>query len=281
MGGMPDPGRFPTLHARREGSGPPLLLLHGLGTSVREFRAVLPELARRYDVLALDLPGHGRSPAFPRGMRPDLGALTDAVQQELDDQGIGMPNVLGVSLGGRIALELARRQRTRSVVAISPTGPVTAPERLYQVGMLAASRLAYQGLAAGADGLMQSPVLRTAALSPLRARGWATPAGEAAGLIREFAAAEGFWRLLASAVLPEATVDYRAVQCPVRLVQGTHDVLALTQVLRLATLVPGAQLRLLPVAGHSPVTDTPARVIRLVDEAVAEGGRRAGERPGA
>jgi pimeloyl-ACP methyl ester carboxylesterase len=211
MGGMPDPGRFPTLHAHREGSGPPLLLLHGLGCSIREFRAVLPQLADRYDVLALDLPGHGGSPAFPRGMRPDITALTDAVQQELDGQGIGRPNVLGVSLGGRIALELARRQRARSVVAIGPLGPVTPPERLYQVTMLAASRLAYRGLAAGADGLMQSRLLRTAVLSPLRARGWRTPAGEAAGLIHDFAGAEGFWRLLGNAVLPEANVDYRAV----------------------------------------------------------------------
>jgi pimeloyl-ACP methyl ester carboxylesterase len=267
MSRMPTSGSLFTLHVQRQGSGPPLLLLHGLGSTSVEFGTVLPEFARRYDVLTVDLPGHGRSFALPG--RPTVAALTDAVEQELDRRGVAAPHVLGVSLGGRIGLELARRQRARSVVAIGPTGPLAPPERMYQVATLGLSRLAYQCLAPGADRLMRSALLRTAALGPLRARGWRTPADEAAALVRGFASAEGFWRLLGWAVLPEAGGDYRTVRCPVRLVQGTHDVVSLTQVLRLLPVVPGARFQLLPGAGHSAVADVPERVIRLVDEAAA------------
>ncbi|HEX2074885.1 MAG TPA: alpha/beta fold hydrolase [Geodermatophilus sp.] len=262
----------PALHVHRAGNGPALVLLPGLGSTVAEFRAVLPLLTQRYQVLAIDLPGQGRSPALPSSVRPGVPALTDAVEQELDRQRVGVPHVLGVSVGGRLGLELARRKRARSVVAIAPTGPLTPPERAYQAVTLAAARLGFNTLAPAADQLMRAAVLRTAALALLRARGWRTPAGEAAALVRGFAEAEDFWRLLRHAVLPEATVDYRAIDCPVRVAQGTHDVLTLSQAAWLALLVPGARFRVLPFAGHSSVADVPARVIRLVDEAVAAAG---------
>jgi pimeloyl-ACP methyl ester carboxylesterase len=245
------------------------VLLPGLGSTVAEFRAVTPALARRYEVLALDLPGQGRSPAVPAGVRPDVATLTDAVERELDRHGVTGAHVLGVSLGGRLGLELARRHRARSVVAIGPTGPVSPPERAYQTAALAAARLGFSGLSRAADPLMRSAVLRTAALGLLRARGWRTPAGEATELVRAFAEAEDFWRLLRHAVLPEVTRDYHEIVCPVLIAQGSHDVVTLSQAARLAVLVPGARFRVLPFAGHSGVDDVPGRVIRLVDEAVA------------
>jgi pimeloyl-ACP methyl ester carboxylesterase len=265
-------GVFRCLNVLREGSGPSLVLLPGLGSTVAEFRAVRSALARRYDVLAFDLPGQGRSPALPSGVRPNVAMLTDAVERELDRHGVTAPHVLGVSLGGRLGLELARRQRTRSVVAIAPTGPLSPPERAYQTAALAAARLGFGGLSRAADPLMRSPVVRTATVALLRARGWRTPAGEAIELVRGFAEAEDFWRLLRHAVLPEATIDYRTVSCPVFIAQGTHDVLTLSQAAWLALLVPGARFRVLPFAGHSGIADVPKRVIRLVDDAVEAAG---------
>ena len=225
--------------------------------------------ARRYDVLALDLPGQGRSPALPPTVWPGVEALTDAVEQELDRQAVPAPHVLGVSLGGRLGLELARRKRARSVVAIAPTGPLTPPERAFQTASLAAARLGFSTLAPVADPLLRSAVRRTAALALLRARGWRTPAGEAAALVRGFAEAEDFWRLVRHAILPEATLDYRAIDCPVVVAQGTHDVLTLSQAAWLTLLVPGARFRVLPFAGHSSVGDVPRHVIGLVDDVAA------------
>ena len=258
---------LPALHAHRTGTGPALLLLPGLATTLDEFQSVVPQLAPRYEVLALDLPGQGRSPALPPSVRPDVAALTDAVEQELDRRGVPAAHVLGVSLGGRIGLELARRRRAASVVALAPTGPLTPPERAYQVAMLVAARLGTKALAPVAGPLLQYAVPRTAVLGFLRARGWRTRADEAAALLHEFATAEDFWRLLRHAVLPEATLDYRTVDCPVLIAQGTHDVLSASQSLWLSLLVPGARFRLLPVAGHSSVADVPRRVVGLVTEA--------------
>ncbi|MGY1823185.1 alpha/beta fold hydrolase [Geodermatophilus sp. SYSU D00079] len=265
---------LPRMSGHRQGSGAPLLLLPGLGSTRAEFRSVLPDLTRRYDVLALDLPGHGDSPPLPAGVRPDVATLTDAVEQELDRRGVGLPHVLGVSLGGRLGLELARRQRARSVVAIAPTGPLTPGERVVQTALLGAARLGFRALAPAADPVLRAAVPRTAALALLRARGWRTPPDEAVALVRAFAGAQDFWRLVRSAVVREATIDYWSVDCPVVVAQGTHDVMTLSQAAWLALLVPSARFRLLPFAGHSAVSDVPRRVVGLVDRTAAAAGSR-------
>src|SRR3954452_17225005 len=110
------------------GSGEPLLLLHGIGSTHDDFAALRPRLDTEYRVLAPDLPGHGRSGALSR--RPTIAAITDAVAADLDELGVGRVHVLGNSIGARVALELAARGRARSVVAISPSGLNTAGERL-------------------------------------------------------------------------------------------------------------------------------------------------------
>src|SRR3954453_14073249 len=109
--------RLPALVGPRVGSGPPLLLLPGLGSTLPEFRAGLPSLARRDDRRAVELPGQGRSPALPATLRPTVAALTDAVEQELDRRGVTVPHVLGASLGGRLGLRAAPPQRGTSVGA--------------------------------------------------------------------------------------------------------------------------------------------------------------------
>ena len=91
------------LHVHREGSGPTLVLLPGLGSTVAEFRAVVPRLVQRYEVLSIDLPGQGRSPALA-SVRPSVPALADALERELDQQQVGVPLVLGVSLGARLVV---------------------------------------------------------------------------------------------------------------------------------------------------------------------------------
>src|SRR3712207_8230105 len=101
----------------RAGSGEPLLLLHGIGTTHDDFTALRPQLDAEYRVLAPDLPGHGES--APLAGRPTVAAITDALEADLDDLGYERVHVLGNSTGARVALELARRHRARSVVAIA------------------------------------------------------------------------------------------------------------------------------------------------------------------
>src|SRR5258708_4796719 len=112
-----------TEHDRyRAGTGSPLVLLHGLGGTWRVWRAVLPALTARHDVLALTLPGHFGASPLPDSKLPTAAALTDWIEGSLDREGIASAHVAGSSLGGWLALELARRGRALGVVALAPIG---------------------------------------------------------------------------------------------------------------------------------------------------------------
>jgi len=100
----------------------PLVLLHGVGESAVGWQPVHQALSDHYDVIAFDLPGFGRSPTLPPEVTPAAAALADAIEGELDRLGVAQFHVAGYSLGARVALELATRGRTLSVIAIAPMG---------------------------------------------------------------------------------------------------------------------------------------------------------------
>ena len=79
----------------RAGYGEPLLLLHGIGTTHADFTALRPALDGEYEVLAPDLPGHGES--APLTGRPNIAAIVDALEADLDALGLGRVHVLGSS----------------------------------------------------------------------------------------------------------------------------------------------------------------------------------------
>ena len=105
------------------GAGPPLVLLHGLGSSSKAFAAVVPGLAEHFTTHSLDLPGHGRSP-LPDDLVDDIspGDLAAAVGRWMDALGIDRTHVAGNSMGGWVALELAADGRALSVTALCPAG---------------------------------------------------------------------------------------------------------------------------------------------------------------
>ena len=104
------------------GSGTPLVLLHGVGGTWRVWRPVLPLLERWHAVFAPTLPGHCGAERLAPGVAPSVGALADGVAEQLDRAGIDRAHIVGNSLGGWVALELARRGRARSVVLFGPAG---------------------------------------------------------------------------------------------------------------------------------------------------------------
>jgi pimeloyl-ACP methyl ester carboxylesterase len=106
----------------RSGDGEPLVLVHPFATTWREWKPVLDALSAERDVLAPSLPGHHEAQPLPPGVEPTIEALADGVERRLDEAGFGAPDLAGCSLGGWVALELARRGRARSVVAIGPAG---------------------------------------------------------------------------------------------------------------------------------------------------------------
>jgi pimeloyl-ACP methyl ester carboxylesterase len=255
------------LFLTRSGSGEPLLLLHGMGSSSRDFTAVLPELRARFDVLNVDLPGVGRSAHLER--RPTVAALTDAVEHTLDAEGVGRVHVLGNSLGARIALELARRGRALSVVAIAPSGLNVPPERVVQGMGMAAARLVMRTAQPVIAPLSRSAVGRAALLGPLKARPWSTSPEEAIGAREGFADSRDFWRTLVWGLMLDVPRGLDRIDCPVTLVQGVADWIASGQTVRYLPLVPASRFIPLLWAGHAPQSDRPETIVRLVEEAAA------------
>jgi pimeloyl-ACP methyl ester carboxylesterase len=253
-----------SLSLGRSGSGEPLLLLHGMGSSRRDFTAVLPELRARFEVLDVDLPGIGGSRHLEQ--RPTVSAITDAVERTLDEEGVGRVHVLGNSLGARIALELAVRGRARSVVAIAPSGLNVPPERLFQGSGMGTARIVMRTLDPLIAPLSRSAVGRAALLAPLKARPWSTSPEEAIGAREGFSGSRDFWRTVLWALLLDVPRGLDRIACPVTLVQGTWDWIASGQTVRYLPLIPGARFSPLLLAGHAPQSDRPATIARLVQQ---------------
>ena len=252
------------LSLTRSGSGEPLLLLHGMGSSRRDFAAVLPELRTRFDVLNVDLPGIGESPHLQQ--RPTVSAITDAVERTLDAEGVGRVHVLGNSLGARIALELALGGRARSVVAIAPSGLNVPQERLFQGVGMGMARIVMRTVDPLIAPLSRSAVGRAALLAPLKARPWSTSPEEAIGAREGFSESREFWRTVLWSLMLDVPRGLDRIACPVTLVQGTADWVASGQTLRYLPLIPGARFSPLLMAGHAPQSDRPATIARLVQE---------------
>jgi pimeloyl-ACP methyl ester carboxylesterase len=106
----------------RAGAGEPLLLLHGFTGTWHHWRPVLPELVARFEVIAPTLAGHDGGPPFPMDRPLTLAGAGDVLERQLDELGVGSAHIAGNSLGGGLALELAKRGRARSVVALAPGG---------------------------------------------------------------------------------------------------------------------------------------------------------------
>ena len=110
------------LNHHRAGSGEPLVLIHGIGSRWQVWEPILDRLASEREVIALDLPGFAGSPVPPPGTPAGVPSLTLLVGEFLDELGLDRPHVAGNSLGGWIALELAKLGRVRSATAHSPAG---------------------------------------------------------------------------------------------------------------------------------------------------------------
>jgi pimeloyl-ACP methyl ester carboxylesterase len=251
------------------GSGEPLLLLHGIGSTHDDFAALRPRLDAEYRVLAPDLPGHGHSAALPG--RPTIAALTDAVAGDLDELRVGRVHVLGNSIGARIGLELAVRRRTRSVVAVSPSGLNTPGERAYQAMLMGGNRVALRGLRPLIPAIARTRLGRAALLAGLRSAPWRSSETEAGALRDGFADADAFWQMLWWGIVADLPTRLDRIDCPVVLAQGTADLVAVGQTPRYLAAVPGARFVPLLGAGHAPQSDTPDAILALVHEATAAG----------
>ena len=247
----------------REGAGEPLVLLHALGMSWRTWKPVLPALAARRDVLALDLPGFGS--AEPLAAPPTIGALADAVEAELARSGLERVAVAGNSMGGSVALELARRGRASEVVVLGPSGMETPAERLGIIALNELQRAAYSAAAPAARVVAANPVSRSALLGWLHGRPWRIAPADAATEIRDFAGAPAFHAALRRVTSAWTPSQLAEVGVPARICLGTRDVIiGAPNAPRFAAAIPDADLLPLPLLGHVPMADDPDLVARTI-----------------
>ena len=113
---------MPTVAVHRAGSGAPMVLIHGFSASWGIWKPVLPALERHHDVLAPTLLGHSGGPEYIAGSHAISDAMADALERDMDSAGFERAHLVGNSLGGWLALELAARGRALSTTAFSPAG---------------------------------------------------------------------------------------------------------------------------------------------------------------
>ncbi|WP_142215878.1 alpha/beta fold hydrolase [Streptomyces sp. SLBN-118] len=248
----------------RAGTGEPLLLLHGIGHHWQAWEPVMGILAAERDVIAIDLPGFGTSPALPDGVAYDLTTVGSVLGAMCEALAIERPHVAGNSLGGLLALELGREKLVRSVTALSPAGFWSPGERQYAFGMLLTMRRAAQAMPLPLiEGLSRSIAGRAALTSSIYARpGRRSPEAAVAETLalRE---ATGFHQTLAAGRSIMFTDDVPDV--PVTIGWGTRDRLLLRrQGIRAKHVIPSARLVRLPGCGHVPMNDDPALVARVI-----------------
>lgn len=262
---------FPLLAHDRRGSGTPIVLIHGIGHRRQAWDPVATRLAESYDVIAVDLTGFGLSPGHPAGSTHDPEAFADHLVANFKAWGLEKPHVAGNSLGGAIALELARRGEVASAVALAPAGFIDWK------GAGAALPLVAMRLASFA---VPAPALRAACRVALvrSVIGWplyahperhsaASTYGDAIAMKR----ARGFERT-AVTCLRTITRPFRgALQAPVTIAWGTKDrILPYSQMARARRLVPQARFVTLEGAGHVPMADCPDEIVAVIRRAILE-----------
>ena len=221
---------------------------------------VLGRLEARHEVLAVDLPGFGRSAPLPEGVEPTMSALADALERALDAAGWDRAHIAGNSMGGWLALELGRRGRALCVVAISPAGMWSPKENAYAKRSLRLQHAIACAIAPYADAVTRNRLLRTILFSSVSSRPWRADPAAGAENVRLFAGAPG-WEATLAAMHADQPRELGSIGCGVRIVWGSRDTLLLPrQADRFVREIPNCELVRLSGLGHVPMGDDPGAV---------------------
>jgi pimeloyl-ACP methyl ester carboxylesterase len=253
----------------RGGSGEPLVLIHGAAASWRVWKPVLGALTAERDVLAPRLAGHYEAEPLPSGVAPTIGALADALERKLDAAGFEAPDLVGNSLGSWIALELARRGRARTVVAIGPGGGWSETEGVKLKRYFLRSHATLRRLYGPALFLARLRGGRWALLRDFNARPGRLEPGEARYGLTAFAHCPGFLDIFEVNGTPQGGLNnaegLEEIRCPVLIVFGGRDrITPPHQAGYFLDRIADARLVELPGLGHVPMSDDPELVARTI-----------------
>ncbi|HWJ11098.1 MAG TPA: alpha/beta fold hydrolase [Nocardioides sp.] len=251
----------------RIGSGDPLVLVHGIGHRRQAWYPVVDRLAEHREVILIDLPGHGESPALVPDERPIREHLRDILEDFFAEQGLDRPHIAGNSLGGRIALEAAADDLVSSATTLAPAGFWRGGlDFLYIRAVFVALTGAATLLEPVAPALLRSAPGRAAAMGLLMTHGGRLDAELALGDVHGLVRAKPALRTIMDGGSPfDRPID---PAIPVTVAWGTRDLVLLPyQAGRARKALPDATHVTLPGCGHVPMVDD----VDLVVDVLLEG----------
>jgi pimeloyl-ACP methyl ester carboxylesterase len=252
-------------HIRR-GRGKPLLLIHGLGGSWRSWAPLLKMLAAEREVIAMDLPGFGKSE--PVDGEVTVTSLANATAAFLEAQDLEGVDVVGSSIGANVALELARRGGlVGAVIALAPTGFGRDRQRVVYQHMMGMTAGVMRLLHRAMPYLASKAVSRSILFRHLSARPWQLPPALAVDEAQSMVASSSFDEALNHLCRDDIQhgVPPHVFRHPLVLGWGRQDRLCSVSQAEMALLYfPDARLHFFDRSGHHPHWDAPREVAKLI-----------------
>lgn len=252
----------------RAGRGEPLVLLHGFMSTWRQWRPILADLVPCFEVLAPTLAGHFGGPPYEESENT-IAAAGDATERQLDALGVSRAHLVGNSMGGTLALELAKRGRATSVVALAPGGGWTADsaEGHRLARLFARQRRLGRIFAPMVPSVVRYPPLRRLALRDVMYHGELVPPAEVVEMMGAALECTVFERVLDALVSDRARLEGLGdVDAPTLVVWPRHDrMLPMSMhAQRFRAEIPGVEFQVLEGVGHVPTWDEPQLVASLI-----------------
>jgi len=241
--------------------------LHGFLDTWRSWELVLPTLERHHDVLAPTLAGHAGGP-------PIVGEVTDAVcadavERAMDEAGFAMAHIVGNSLGGYVALQLAARGRAQTVVALAPAGGWAQGDESYKDTLSFQSALhnLAKTTAPHAEAVLATVAGRRRATHYTVTNFEHIPIALLVHQTLGVASCTAALALIDNALRQGWSLDAEKITCPVRILWGTNDKLLPwpSGAARFRNeWLPHADWIELEGVGHCPQLDTPLETAQLI-----------------
>ena len=249
------------VHVEQAGAGEPVVLLHGFGESTYAFRFVVPELARRHRVIAVDLNGFGYTQRVSDPAAYTIDGQMALVLGALDRLGVGSAHFVGHSYGGGLTLWIAARhpERVRSMTLVDSTLPRYSTSQRRRAAKLRPFVFGFLRLVALREGFVQRRLRAAYGDDALATR-------EVARAYLDRLRIEGiddaYRGLLAPNGQAPPEVDLESLATPALLVWGRDDTLTpLANGERMAAGLPDARLVVLDDCGHSPAEERPRELL--------------------
>jgi len=243
----------------------PIVLLHGATSSAKVWEPLLPTLSAQRRVFAPTLAGHRGGPPLPTAPTGVVGRIVDAMCQQLDEAAIDTAHIVGNSLGGWVALELARRGRAQSVLALSPAGAWRAPRDLRRLLILFRAAAAL-GRVKDMPNLVARKHVRRILLRLMAEHADRMTPEQVAAAFEDIAGCTALPDILDGARDNGPIEPVHDVGCGVRIAWGLND--RMLPFMRygapMLAAVPAAEFKLLPGVGHVPMIDDPVLIANTI-----------------